>query len=104
MLRNFSLDRRLVKNVRAVVTNIGTRLVTVQVLNENDSPMGDGILITRISFTYSLPSKHALLCRQFSLAPAYATTFKFQQLSRPHSRQSGYRSHTSGIFSWSTLH
>lgn len=75
MLRNFSLDRGLVKNVRAVVTDIGTRLVTIQVLNENGSPTGDGILIPRISFTYSLPSKHTLLRRQFPLAPAYATTF-----------------------------
>jgi ATP-dependent DNA helicase PIF1 len=78
LLRNFSLDRGLVKNVRVVVVDVGTRIVTVRLLRPGDltnSGIGEDILIPRISFLHQLPSGHTLLRRQFPLAPAYATTF-----------------------------
>ena len=78
LLRNFSLDRGLVKNVHVVVVDVGTRIVTVRLLRPEDltnSGIGEDILIPRISFLHQLPSGHTLLRRQFPLAPAYATTF-----------------------------
>ena len=57
LLRNFSLDRGLVKNVRVVVINIGSRLITVRLVHQNNNPAED-ILIPRISFTYGLSSGH----------------------------------------------
>jgi hypothetical protein len=78
LLRNFSLDRGLVKNVRVVIIEIGTRIVTVRILrpqDPNNEIIGEDILIPRISFLHRLPSGHTLLRRQFPLAPAYATTF-----------------------------
>jgi len=78
LLWNFLLDRGLVKNVRVVVIDVGTRIVTVRLLRPGDLNNGgadEDILIPRISFLYQLPSGHTLLRRQFPLAPAYATTF-----------------------------
>lgn len=75
LLRNFSLDRGLVKNARAVVTGTGQRLISVKLIDDHTGMGDDDILIPRISFTEVLPSKHTLLRRQFPLAPAYATTF-----------------------------
>jgi len=74
-LRNFSLDRQLVKNARVTITNIGSRLITVQLLAEHLTSASDDILIPRISFTHNLYSGHTLVRKQFPLAPAYATTF-----------------------------
>ncbi|RXW13239.1 hypothetical protein EST38_g12616 [Candolleomyces aberdarensis] len=74
LLRNFSIDRGLVKNVRVVVKGVGAWLITVQVLRE-DGPMAEEILIPRITFQTELKSGHTLCRRQFPLAPAYATTF-----------------------------
>ena len=78
LLRNFSVDQQLVKNVRVVVTDVGTRLITVRIIREHalsTQGMYEDVLIPRISFTHKLPSGHTLLRRQFPLAPAYATTF-----------------------------
>ena len=77
LLRNFSLDRGLVKNVRVVVVDIGTRIITVRLLQPRNQHYeeGEDILIPRISFLHQLASGHTLLRRQFPLAPAYATTF-----------------------------
>ena len=78
LLRNFSLDRGLVKNVRVVVVDVGTQIVTVRLLHPGDltnGAIGEDILIPRTSFLHQLPSGYTLLCRQFPLAPAYATTF-----------------------------
>ena len=80
LLRNFSLDRGLVKNVRVVVVDVGSRLVTVRLIRPSNSDStasedGEDILIPRITFLHQLPSGHTLLRRQFPLAPAYATTF-----------------------------
>jgi hypothetical protein len=80
LLRNFSLDLGLVKNVRVVVIDVGTRIVTVRLLRGMSGVTGtyvdsEDILIPRISFTATLPSGHTLLRRQFPLAPAYSTTF-----------------------------
>ena len=79
LLRNLSVDRGLVKNVRVVVAQVGTRLITVGLLkgvaggmNQMDNEL---ILIPRICFTTTLASGHTLLRRQFPLAPAYSTTF-----------------------------
>jgi ATP-dependent DNA helicase PIF1 len=78
LLRNFSVDRGLVKNARVVVTGIGRRLITVHRLttfgNGSISNQAD-ILIPRITFKDVLPSGHTLLRKQFPLAPAYASTF-----------------------------
>ena len=78
LLRNFSVDRGLVKNTRVVITGIGQRLITVRRL----TPLGGGsfsghndILLPRITFKEVLPSGHTLLRRQFPLAAAYASTF-----------------------------
>ena len=75
LMRNFSLDRGLVKNVRAVVVGVGTRLITIRLLRDNRVEDINDILIPRITFTHTLQSKHTLHRRQFPLAPAYATTF-----------------------------
>ena len=74
MLRNFSVDRGLVKNARVVVTHLGAHLIAVQKLLE-DGLTTDDILLPRITFTATLPSGHTLLRKQFPLAVAYATTF-----------------------------
>jgi ATP-dependent DNA helicase PIF1 len=81
LLRNFSQDRRLVKNTRVLISALSDRLVTVRkLLDEHDQPVqnpddGEAILIPRIIFTTVLPSSYTLTRRQFPLAPAYATTF-----------------------------
>jgi hypothetical protein len=78
LLRNFSLDTGLVKNVHVVVVDIGTHIVTVRLLqprHQHYGREGEDILIPRISFLHQLSSGHTLLCHQFPLAPAYATTF-----------------------------
>lgn len=78
LMRNLSIDRGLVKNVRVVVVSTGARLVTVRLLR-GVSGVGDvhveDILIPRITFEHTLQSGHTLVRRQFPLAPAYATTF-----------------------------
>ena len=78
LIRNFSVDRGLVKNVRLIVTDIGDRLITVRLIHRRGDTLyteDEDILIPRISFTYVLPSGHTLLRRQFPLALGYATTF-----------------------------
>ena len=78
LMRNLSIDRGLVKNVRVVVVAIGARLVTVRILRGISGVSdveAEDILIPRISFEHTLNSGHTLIRRQFPLAPAYATTF-----------------------------
>lgn len=78
LLRNFSIDRQLVKNVRVVVTDIGNRIITVKILRDRASLRHEDdeeVIIPRITFYHVLHSGHTLLCRQFPLAPAYSTTF-----------------------------
>ncbi|EAU89526.2 ATP-dependent DNA helicase PIF1 [Coprinopsis cinerea okayama7 len=75
LLRNFSIDRGLVKNARVLVKGVGTRLITVQIVRESGVQEGEDILIPRITFEANLYSGHTLCRRQFPLAPAYATTF-----------------------------
>jgi hypothetical protein len=80
LLRNFSLDLGLVKNVRVVIIDVGVRIITVRLLRGMSGATGmyvdsEDILIPRISFTATLSSGHTLLRRQFPLAPAYSTTF-----------------------------
>lgn len=77
LLRNFSIDLGLVKNVRVVVIGTGSKLVTIRMLQNTQTPgtnSGD-ILLPRITFKERLPSGHTLCRRQFPLAPAYASTF-----------------------------
>ena len=78
LLRNFSVDLGLVKNVRVVVIHAGTRLITVRIIRASLGPTvldTEDILIPRISFQTVLHSGHTLHRKQFPLAPAYATTF-----------------------------
>lgn len=78
LLQNFSLDCGLVKNTCMIVTDIGTRLVTVCLICEQRGVLhtdSEDILIPRISFIYRLPSGHTLLRRQFPLTARYAATF-----------------------------
>ena len=74
MLRNFSVDRGLVKNACVVVTHLGVHVVAVKKLLQ-DGITTDDILLPHITFTASLPSGHTLLRKQFPLSLAYATTF-----------------------------
>ena len=74
MLRNFSVDRGLVKNTWVVITHLGAHLIAVKNLLE-DGVTTDDILLPRITFTAMLPSGHTLLRKQFPLAVKYATTF-----------------------------
>lgn len=79
LMRNFSLDRGLVKNVRALIKHVGRRVITISVIREDaggNNISGEDVLIPRILFTYSIPGTgYTLHRRQFPLAPAYATTF-----------------------------
>jgi ATP-dependent DNA helicase PIF1 len=78
LMRNLSIDRGLVKNVRVVVIDIGRRVITVRLLRGIGGQRvfdEEDILIPRITFTSELPSGYTLHRRQFPLAPAYATTF-----------------------------
>ena len=74
---NFSVEQQMVKNVRVVVTEVGTRLISVRLIREGrvDSRRSEDILIPRISFSHQLPSGHTLFRKLFPLAPAYATMF-----------------------------
>ena len=74
IMRNFSIDRGLVKNARVVVTDIGVRLICVRLLR-NSTVDNEDILLPQITFTSHLPSGHILIRKQFPIAPAYATTF-----------------------------
>jgi len=78
LLRNFSIDMGLVKNARVVVTGIGSKLITVRILQDvqtsGTNPSAD-VLLPRITFKERLQSGHTLCRRQFPLAPAYASTF-----------------------------
>jgi len=77
LLRNFSIDQGLVKNVRVVVVGMGPRLITVRLLHgaQTHGVHDDDILLPRITFKNQLHSGHTLCRRQFPLAPAYASTF-----------------------------
>lgn len=74
-----SIDRGLVKNARVLVTDVGTPLITIRVLRPDQEvvdgiPVDEDILHPRITSTSNLRSRHALVRRQFPLAPAYACT------------------------------
>ena len=78
LLRNFSIDRQLVKNTCVVVTEIGNRIITAKVLRDRPTfgnQVEEDIVIPCITFSYVLSSGHTLLHRQFPLALAYSTTF-----------------------------
>jgi PIF1-like helicase len=78
LLRNFSIDRQLVKNTCVVVTEIGNRIITAKVLRDRPTfgnQVEEDIVIPCITFSYVLSSGHTLLRRQFPLALAYSTTF-----------------------------
>ena len=77
LLRNFSIELGLVKNARVVVIGMGSRLITVRLLQSAQTPGVDpgDVLLPRITFKDQLLSGHTLCRRQFPLAPAYASTF-----------------------------
>ncbi|KIJ34755.1 hypothetical protein M422DRAFT_181639 [Sphaerobolus stellatus SS14] len=68
LMCNLSIDKGMVRNSRCVVTGLGHRLIAVRMLHGHAMDLGsDDVLIPRITFSTVL--------LQFSLAPAYATTF-----------------------------
>jgi hypothetical protein len=78
IMRNFSIDKGLVKNSRVIITSLGRHLIAVKKLNTigNEGVVdNEELLIPRITFTFSLESGHTLIRRQFPLALAYASTF-----------------------------
>ena len=77
LLRNFSVDQGLVKNARVVVIGTGSRLITIRLLQDAQTPEAhySDILLPRITFKDRLQSGHTLCRRQFPLTPAYASTF-----------------------------
>ncbi|KIO21906.1 hypothetical protein M407DRAFT_28545 [Tulasnella calospora MUT 4182] len=78
LMRNFSIARGLVKNMRVVVVDVGNHLVTIRHLiatggvNCVDEEL---LLIPHIIFSHPLPSGHTLQCKQSPLTLGYATTF-----------------------------
>ena len=64
IMRNFSIERGLVKNARVVVTDIGVQLISVRLLR-NSTVENEDILLPRITFTSHLPSGHTLIRKQF---------------------------------------
>jgi ATP-dependent DNA helicase PIF1 len=75
LMRNLSIERGLVKNVRVLVRVVGQRIVTVSKVLA-DAVDEENILIPRIVLECGMPgSTHVVLRRQFPLAAAYATTF-----------------------------
>lgn len=77
LMRNLAPERGCVKNIRAVIENIGNCLIAVRLIRpENGNRVDDEVtLLPRIPFEVTLHSGHTLVRRQFPLAPAYATTF-----------------------------
>lgn len=80
LLRNFSIQRGLVKNTRVQIVAIGPRLITVKLLNPGRRNMlllneEEYVLLPRITFETKLRSGHTLQRRQFPISPAYASTF-----------------------------
>jgi ATP-dependent DNA helicase PIF1 len=85
LLRNLSIERGLVKNVRVVVVGTGSKLVTIRPLQNTRTPGTDcsDILLPRITFKERLSSGHTLCRRQFPLAPAYASTSQGSAIFSP---------------------
>ena len=77
LLRNFSIELGLVKNARVEVIGVGSKIITIRVLQgpETSRMDIDEVLLPRITFKGKLHSGHTLCRRQFPLAPAYASTF-----------------------------
>lgn len=79
ILRNMSISRDLVRNVRVVVVDVGNRIVTIRRLRDGaDGSVvidGEDVLLPRIPFLHVLPSGHTLVRRQFPIDLAYSTTF-----------------------------
>lgn len=80
LLRNFSIQRGLVKNARIRIVAIGPRLLTVKLLNPGRRSTfllneEEFVLLPRITFEANLRSGHTLQRRQFPISPAYASTF-----------------------------
>jgi hypothetical protein len=62
LLRNVSVDRGLVKNIRVEVRATGRDVVTVRVLNGD--PTSADLPIPRTCFKYQTPGKNATLFRR----------------------------------------
>ncbi|VDB87754.1 unnamed protein product [Peniophora sp. CBMAI 1063] len=79
LLRNMSISRALVRNVRVVIVDVGDRILTVRRIRELPDGRGiiDGedVLLPRIPFLHVLPSGHTLIRKQFPIDLAYSTTF-----------------------------
>ena len=77
LLRNFSIDLGLVKNVWVEVVGIGSKLITICMLQHSQTSgiNPDNILLLHITFKERLHSGHTLCHQQFPLTPTYASTF-----------------------------
>ena len=73
LLRNFSVDKGLVKNRRVIIRELGHRIITVQCIDQ--SGLTEIVHLPRITFEEQLHNGHTLQRLQFPIAPAYATTF-----------------------------
>ena len=73
LLRNFSVDKGLVKNRCVIIHELGLRIITVQCIDKNG--LGDVVHLPHITFEEQLQNRHTLQRLQFPTAPAYATTF-----------------------------
>lgn len=76
IMRNFSIDKGLVKNTRVVITKLLRHVIVVRRLNTSSLSVDiEELLIPRISFSYDLEPGYTLCRRQFPLSLAYASTF-----------------------------
>ena len=79
LLRNFSVDKGLVKNKRVIIIALGRRIITVQCIEDRlstgEARLGEIYHLPRIMFEEQLQNGHTLQRLQFPIAPAYATTF-----------------------------
>ncbi|CAG8816580.1 7920_t:CDS:2 [Gigaspora margarita] len=81
VMRNISVEKELVKNVRVIITNLGHRLIEIKVLKQNNfANISETHLIPRINF-YFQPDycSWTVYRKQFPLRLAYSTTFNSYQ-------------------------
>ena len=103
IMRNFSVDRGLVKNARVVITNVGTHLLTIRLLHPDSQQ--------RQYCRRHLAASHHLHVSTRIWAYATQTAIcstsirnNIQQLSRTDTRPHGSRLDKTSLLTWTTLH